>query len=242
MSLYEHVTTADTGRRSADVHPLLASAARDSSVDYAVKRPAARWAKRSLDLVIGIPLLLLLLVVGPILAVVVAVTSPGPVLFRQLRTGRGGRQFHMFKLRTMYADAEDRLERDPELMALYLENDYKIPAELDPRITPVGRVLRKLSLDELPQILNVVLGQMSLVGPRPIVAQQVIDLYGDDMDAYLATRPGLTGRWQVSGRSEVTRANRAELDRAYAEDWSLLGDLVILLRTFPTVLSARGAH
>lgn len=225
-----------------DYHPALVMAAGAADVDYAVSTRWARFAKRSLDLAAVVPLLALLLLVAPVLVLAIAVTSRGPILFRQVRTGRGGRQFVMYKFRTMHRDAEERLERDPELMRTYLENDYKVPLAKDPRVTSVGRIMRKLSIDELPQALNVLLGHMSLVGPRPIVAQQVIDLYGDDIDAYLSTRPGLTGRWQVSGRSDVTRADRAELDMAYANGWTFLGDIAILLRTIPTVLSTRGAH
>lgn len=225
-----------------DYHPALVLAADASTSAYAVASRRARFTKRTLDLVAVAPLLLLLALVSPVLVLAIALTSRGPILFRQVRTGRGGRQFVMYKFRTMHRDAEERLERDPELMRTYLENDYKVPLAKDPRVTSVGRIMRKLSIDELPQALNVLLGHMSLVGPRPIVAQQVIDLYGDDIDAYLSTRPGLTGRWQVSGRSEVTRADRAELDLLYAQEWTFLGDIAILLRTIPTVLSTRGAH
>lgn len=223
-------------------HPLLVTASNDRYSDCAVNTPRARFLKRSLDLLGAAPLFLGFLLVAPFLMAAIALTSRGPIFFRQVRTGRNGRQFVMFKFRTMHRDAEQRLEADPALMRAYLENDYKVPLSQDPRVTSVGRVLRKWSLDELPQVINVVAGHMSLVGPRPIVAEQVLDLYGDDINAYLMCRPGLTGRWQVSGRSQVNHRERAEIDLAYAREWSLLGDIGILIRTLPTVLSTRGAH
>jgi undecaprenyl-phosphate galactose phosphotransferase len=213
-----------------------------SDAALAVAAPRARALKRSLDLAGAVPLVLLLVVVGPFLALAIATTSRGPILFRQTRTARDGRQFTMLKFRTMHRDAEERLERDPQLLAEYLANDFKVPLRSDPRVTRVGRVLRKLSLDEIPQALNVLKGDMSLVGPRPIVAAQVRDLYGEDAEAYLVCKPGLTGMWQASGRSTVARGDRASLDREYAETWTFAGDIVILFKTIPTVLSTRGAH
>lgn len=220
-------------------HPLLAG---ERSSDYAVATPRARFLKRTLDLVAVTPLVLGFLAIAPFLVAAVALTSRGPVFFRQVRTGRDGRQFVMYKFRTMHRDAEQRLEADPELLRTYLENDFKVPLSADPRVTAVGRVLRKFSIDELPQTINVLAGHMSLVGPRPIVAEQVLDLYSDDLDVYLSCRPGLTGRWQVSGRSDVTKGDRAQLDLEYARDWTMMGDVAILFRTLPTVLSTRGAH
>lgn len=209
---------------------------------FAVATPRARFLKRSLDLAGAVPLVLLMALLAPFIAVAIAMTSKGPVFFKHTRTARDGRQFTMLKFRTMHPDAEARLERDPELLAEYLANDFKVPLRADPRVTRVGRVLRKLSLDELPQAVNVFRGDMSLVGPRPIVAAQVQDLYGEDADVYLVCKPGLTGRWQVSGRSSVGANDRAHLDRQYVETWTLMGDVSILLRTIPTVLSTRGAH
>jgi lipopolysaccharide/colanic/teichoic acid biosynthesis glycosyltransferase len=215
---------------------------RSGETEVALTTPRARVLKRSLDLLGVLPLLLLLLAVTPFVALAILTTSRGPVLFRHTRTARDGRPFTMLKFRTMHTDAEERLERDPELLAAYLANDFKVPLRMDPRVTRVGRVLRKYSLDELPQALNVLRGDMSLVGPRPIVAAQVRDLYGDDQDAYLLCKPGLTGQWQVSGRSSVVSDDRASLDREYVEGWTLHGDILILLKTIPTVLSTHGAH
>lgn len=204
--------------------------------------PAGRaLRKRALD--VGLTLLvlpavgLLCLVIG----LVVAITSRGPVLFLQERVGLGGRHFRMVKFRTMHVNAESQLRSDPALWDEYVRNDFKLPASRENRVTPVGRFLRRSSLDELPQLLNVLRGHMSLVGPRPIVPAE-IERYGRDKAAYLSVRPGITGTWQVNGRSGVGYPDRTVLDREYAESWTLRKDMGILLRTPIAVLSSRGAH
>ena len=207
-----------------------------------IERPVARATKRLLDLLIGIPLFLFFLLLYPVVAVLLKISSPGPVLFTQTRVGRGGEPFAMHKFRSMHTDAEARLEADPELLEIYLKNGFKVPAAVDPRITRVGRWLRKASLDELPQAICILRGTMSVVGPRPVVAEQVVALYGDAPETYIACKPGLTGLWQISGRAKVLDENRARLDAAYVNEWSIRGDLHILMRTVPVVLSARGAH
>ena len=207
-----------------------------------IQAPVPRALKRAMDLAAAIPLCIAFALVYPFIAVALKATSRGPVLFRQVRVGRGGRPATVFKFRSMVVDAEGRLEADPELYRQYVENGFKIPASVDPRITKVGRVLRRTSLDELPQAICLLLGTMTLVGPRPVLPDEVSVLYGDASPYYLACKPGLTGLWQVSGRSNVTDRERAELDVAYANGWSLLGDLRILVRTVPVVLSAHGAH
>jgi lipopolysaccharide/colanic/teichoic acid biosynthesis glycosyltransferase len=176
-----------------------------------------------------------------ICAALVKVTSRGPAVFRQQRVGLGGETFSMYKFRTMRADAEERLHSDPDMWDRYVANDYKLPAELDARITPVGRFLRRSSLDELPQILNVLGGSMSLVGPRPVVPSEVAK-YGDHAATYLSVRPGLTGAWQVNGRSTVDYPDRVALDAEYVRTWSLWQDVKILARTPLAVISARGAY
>lgn len=202
----------------------------------------ARILKRALDLLAAIPLCVAFAVVFPFVAIAMKATSKGPVLFRQVRVGRDGAPITVFKFRSMSVDAEGRLEADPELYRQYVENGFKIPASIDPRITTVGRFLRRTSIDELPQAMCLLTGAMSLVGPRPILAEQVPVLYKDDVGYYLACKPGLTGLWQVSGRSTVTDDDRAQLDVSYATTWTLLADLRIILRTVPVVLSAHGAH
>jgi len=141
----------------------------------------------------------------------------------------------------MRTDAEEVLKSDPVLYKKFLENDCKLPPNEDPRIFPVGGILRGTSLDELPQLINVLIGDMSLVGPRPVVGPE-LENYGTASSILLAARPGMTGYWQVNGRSSVAYPERAEMDLHYIKRWSLLLDLKILLRTIPAVVSQRGAY
>jgi exopolysaccharide production protein ExoY len=203
-------------------------------------RPATSRAKRALDILVVLAILPVVAVVGAVVTLLVATTSRGPILFSQERVGLGGRSFKMYKFRTMRPDAEGHLQQDSALWDEYVRNGYKIPAEIDRRITKVGRILRRSSLDELPQVLNVILGTMSLVGPRPIVPRE-LDNYGPHRGAYLSVRPGITGAWQVNGRSDVTYPQRVEYDREYIESWTLGRDLSILVRTPKAVITARGA-
>jgi lipopolysaccharide/colanic/teichoic acid biosynthesis glycosyltransferase len=203
--------------------------------------PATSRAKRALDVTLTIVSLPVVGVVCLIIAALVGASSRGPVFFLQERVGLGGRRFRMVKFRTMLVDAEDRLRQDPALWDDYVRNDFKLPNGRDPRVTAVGRFLRRSSLDELPQLINVLRGQMSLVGPRPIVPEE-IEKYGTDHVAYTAVRPGITGWWQVNGRSGVGYPERVDLDREYADSWTFWLDVEILLRTPLTVLRARGAH
>lgn len=202
--------------------------------------PATSRAKRALDLVVTITGLPLALVVGTVIAVLVVVTSRGPVFFVQERVGLGGRRFRMVKFRTMTVGAEERLRDDPALWEEYVRNGYKVPANVDHRVTSVGRFLRRSSLDELPQLVNVLRGHMSLVGPRPIVPAELAN-YGDQPDVYLGVKPGLTGWWQVNGRSGVGYPERVELDGYYAESWNFWLDVRILVRT-PFTLLRGGAY
>lgn len=185
----------------------------------------------------GSPLFLLL-------ALLVQISSPGPVFYVQRRVGRGYRRFGCIKFRTMRADADavlaQVLEESPEMRAEF-ERDFKLRD--DPRITPIGRFLRRSSLDELPQFFNVLRGEMSVVGPRPIVDKE-IERYSDYMDEVLSVRPGLTGLWQVSGRNNLSYAKRVRLDLAYARGRSFFLDLAIILRTFGVLLLPmdRGAY
>lgn len=198
-----------------------------------------RLAKRSLDVVGAVVGLLVLLPVLAVLAAIVKLSSDGPAVFGHERVGRRGTTFRCWKFRSMYADAEDRLKRDPELWARYVDNDFKLECDEDPRVTPIGRILRKTSLDELSQLVNVLLGHMSLVGPRPVVVPE-LGSYGAHAAAYLAVRPGITGPWQVNGRNDVRYPERAELDAAYVTGWTFWGDVSILLRTVPAVLRRHG--
>lgn len=207
-----------------------------------IQRRPGRVVKRTFDIVVGVPLALGVLLLLPLLAIIVRVDSPGPVFFSQERIGRGGRRIKVVKLRSMHADAERRLRADPVLYEHYVEHGFKLPQADDPRITRVGRLLRKWSLDELPQAFSVLGGSMSVVGPRPVVPVELQTLYGDRPDVYLVTKPGLTGLWQVSGRSKVGGHERVWLDEEYVDTWSPALDVRLLVRTVPAVLTARGAH
>lgn len=200
----------------------------------------ATSAKRAIDVVgAGLGLLMLAPLLAAI-ALIVRLSSPGPALFRQLRLGRGGRPFYVLKFRTMVTDAEKRLN---DLEAKNESSGVLFKIRNDPRVTPLGKFLRRTSLDELPQLINVFRGEMSLVGPRPLQLRDSRLLEVQDPRAFairLAVPPGITGPWQVSGRSEATD-NMVQLDLDYVENWSLALDLEILVRTLPAVLSARGA-
>ncbi len=199
--------------------------------------------KRSMDLAGALVGLVLLAPVILALALLIRLDSPGPVLFRQLRRGYRGRLFWVLKFRTMVVDAEQRLddlEKNNESSGGVL---FKLRD--DPRVTPLGRFLRRSSLDELPQLINVLRGEMSLVGPRPLQLRDSDKLRALDYVGYarrLQVMPGLTGPWQVGGRSEVDYANMVKLDVAYAQNWSLSRDLQIILQTFVVVLVGRGAY
>ncbi len=218
------------------------AASASTAPELGIERRTARFAKRTLDLLMAIPITALFVVLLPIVTLALKLTSPGPILFKQQRVGRDGRTITVYKFRSMRIDAEARLRADPELFEAYLRNGFKVPSRLDPRITRVGRFLRKTSLDELPQALCVLRGTMSAVGPRPVVPDELTALYHRHPEYYLACKPGLTGLWQVSGRSHVVHKNRTTLDELYATNWSLLWDLKILVRTIPAVLTAHGAH
>ena len=194
-----------------------------------------------MDIVITIALLPVALPAMAIIALAIKLRSKGPVLFRHERLGRDGRTFQMLKFRTMYMDATQRLETEPGLFAAYVVNDFKLSVDADPRIVPGGRFLRRTSLDELPQLFNVLGGSMSLVGPRPIVVGE-LECYGQHAWAYLGVKPGITGRWQTDGRNHVRYPERAQLDADYVATWSLRQDVVILLKTVPRVLRRHGAH
>jgi exopolysaccharide production protein ExoY len=222
---------------------LVPSAAR--SVRRIVAGPADRlWSragKRAFDVILATLMLVLLAPFFAIVAAVIRLGGPGPVLFGHRRIGRGGTSFRCLKFRTMFADAEARLNAllasDPRRAA-----EWAIHRKLDgdPRITPIGRLLRATSLDELPQLINVLRGEMSIVGPRPVTAEELLR-YGVSARAYKSVRPGITGLWQVSGRNDVSYRERVQFDHRYAREWSVLGDIVLVLRTPLAVISQRGA-
>ena len=192
-----------------------------TSMDYAITL---------IGMVIISPLLI-------ILALIVKLDSPGPIIYRRRVMGRGGTPFDAFKFRTMVINGDEILAAQPDLKARW-ERDQKL--ENDPRVTRCGNWMRKLSLDELPQLFNVLLGQMSLVGPRMFAPVEVVR-YGNAVDEILSVKPGITGLWQVSGRSNLSYQDRARLDLEYVGTRSVWMDLKLLLLTVPAVLQKRGA-
>ena len=196
--------------------------------------------KRAIDVVLSGAALAVLCVPMLAVAALVRISSAGPVLFRHGRVGRGGDEFALLKFRTMHRDSTERLMSDPELWKRYVDNDFKLPLADDPRVTRLGRMLRGTSLDELPQLINVLRGQMSLVGPRPVVARELHQRYGKLAAAYIQVRPGITGRWQTEGRESIRYPERAWLDVEYVANYRLRHDLAILRKTIPTVLARDG--
>ncbi|MFS8158758.1 MAG: sugar transferase [Candidatus Roizmanbacteria bacterium] len=191
-----------------------------------------------LGIIIGSPLLIAI-------ALLIKSDSPGPVIFRQKRMGLYGKEFRIFKFRTMVVDAEKVLENDPKLLEAYQKNSYKIKD--DPRVTKIGDFLRKSSLDELPQLFNIFSGDMSIVGPRAYKKDEMENQLSihPELKKFAETvidiKPGLTGMWQISGRSEIGFEKRILLDYDYANKKSILFDMAVMLKTVPVVLLSRGA-
>jgi exopolysaccharide production protein ExoY len=204
-------------------------------------RAANGVAKRAFDLIVASAALLFFSPAILTIILLIKVTDPGPILFRHTRVGRRGERFDCLKFRTMATDSEEQLAHilltDP-IAAEEWQNGQKLSN--DPRITRLGRILRKSSLDELPQLFNVLRGEMSVIGPRPITRAE-LNRYGKDRRYYLLVRPGMTGLWQVSGRSSTGYDKRIGYDREYLEEWSWLGELWILLMTIPAILNTRNA-
>jgi exopolysaccharide production protein ExoY len=211
-------------------------------VSVEIPRPIGLGLKRTADVLIALAAIFLL---APLLAIcfaAIALTSPGPALFRHRRIGFNGKPFFCLKFRTMVTDAPQRLQR-------LLESDPAAAAEWtatcklrhDPRITVIGALLRKSSLDELPQLFNVLRGDMSIVGPRPVTEVE-LDRYSSAVNAYLACRPGITGLWQVSGRSSTSYNRRVACDTFYAQNWSMALDTKILVVTLPSLLLTDSAY
>lgn len=208
-------------------------------VQLAAHRGTARpmALKRAVDIAVSATALVALAPILGLTALAIRLNSRGPALFRHRRVGAGGREFDCLKFRSMRQDAETILAADPSLRALYRANGYKLPEHLDHRVTAVGRWLRRSSIDELPQLVNVLRGEMSLVGPRPVVRDELEHYRGSER-LFLSMRPGMTGAWAVSGRHHVGYPARAELELGYVRRWSLRADLRILLGTLRAVLAA----
>jgi exopolysaccharide production protein ExoY len=228
----------DVNNLSSQQVPLLSLQA---SFDYQIKHIPV---KRGFDilfsllcLVIGAPIFLLI-------ALAIFLTSRGKVIYAHQRIGRGGKSFRCYKFRTMYANAEQKLK---DLLATHphlreeWERTYKL--KKDPRVTPIGSFLRKTSLDELPQFWNVLKGDLSIVGPRPVVQEEVDKYFGVKAYKILSIRPGLTGPWQVSGRSDIgCYQKRIQLDEHYVDNHSFLLDLKLIAKTIPAMISSKGAY
>jgi exopolysaccharide production protein ExoY len=204
--------------------------------------PLGGRAKRLLDLIAASSALLLVLPLFLLIAALIKLSDGGPIFYSHRRIGYNSRLFACLKFRTMVPNAEnvlpEHLRASPQAAREWCETRK---LKRDPRVTVIGSVLRQLSIDELPQLINVLRGEMSLVGPRPIVAEE-LEFYGEDAVLYLRARPGVTGAWQISGRNDLSYEQRVAFDRLYVESWSLWTDLVIIVRTIPAVLLAKGSY
>lgn len=204
--------------------------------------PGSQRMKRAMDIAVAVVLGVLALPLMVVIAAAILLESGGPVLFGHMRVGKGGRRFRLWKFRTMVVDGEEVLRRhlsgDP-----VRAREWALTHKLrnDPRVTRVGRLLRTTSLDELPQLWNVLRGDMSMVGPRPVVDEE-LNRYADAASLYLRVRPGLTGLWQVSGRNDTTYKQRIEIDKHYIRRWSPALDALVLLKTVRVVIVGKGAY
>ena len=201
------------------------------------------FTKRTFDIVFSLIVIALPLPLFLCIGLLIAITSKGKIIYGHKRMGRGGTPFYCYKFRTMYADADARLKEllktDPAIRAEW-ESSFKL--KNDPRITPLGKFLRKTSLDEFPQFWNVIKGDLSVVGPRPVVEDEMVKYFNKRAAIVLSIRPGLTGLWQVSGRSNVSYEERIRLDEEYVKTQSFWLDLKLIAKTLPAILSSRGAY
>lgn len=209
-----------------------------------VKHPSRGYlfAKRVTDIVLSVIALILL---SPVFLVIWLLDSfgdnKGPVFFKQTRIGMHHRPFKIYKFRSMIVNADEILHQDPELYQKYVANNYKLEPEEDPRITRLGRILRKTSLDEIPQFINILKGEMSLIGPRPVVKEEV-KIYGDRADKFLSVKPGAMGLWQASGRSNIGYPERCDLELSYVDHASYWYDCRILFKNLISIFKSTGAY
>ncbi|HFU4059848.1 TPA: sugar transferase [Streptococcus suis] len=203
-----------------------------------------RFGKRFFDILIG--LFGTILIFLPSLIIIAIFyqfgKNKGPIFFRQDRLGKDGKTFKIIKFRSMVVDAEKVLLEDKELYEKYVANSYKLLPEEDPRLTTIGGFIRRTSIDEFPQFVNVLLGDMSFIGPRPILDNELQEYTPDQQVKFLSVKPGVTGWWQVSGRSEVFYPERCELELYYVDNYSLAMDFKIVMMTFSKVITGHGAH
>ncbi len=202
-----------------------------------------RIIKRTFDLTVSIFGLICILPFFIIIGILIKLTSPGPIFFLHKRIGKNGKEIKVYKFRTMYKDSKERLDKllkeNPEAKEEW-EKNFKL--KNDPRVTFIGKILRKTSIDELPQVINVIKGDMSLVGPRPVIQEEISNYYREFKQYYYSVLPGITGLWQVSGRSDTDYDFRVQTDVWYVQNWSLWLDIMILLRTIGVVLKREGAY
>lgn len=236
-----------SGRHAVAAAPRRAIAAAEppvhrSHVLETQERPIGGFLKRAFDVLFAASALVMLAPVMATIALGVRLHDGGPIFYGHARVGRGGRMFKCLKFRSMAKDSQALLDRhlaaNPAAAAEW-RRTFKLRD--DPRITPIGKFIRKTSLDELPQLLNILRGEMSVVGPRPVVSDE-LDRYRLARIHYLRARPGLTGLWQVSGRNETSYEERIHFDKRYVLEWSLIGDIAIVLKTVPALLLARGVY
>ena len=202
------------------------------------KRNVYLHIKRFFDIVISTIGLIVLSPVFLILAIIVKVDSKGPIFFAHTRIGKNGKKFKMYKFRTMYENAQDMIKDfTPEQMKEYKENSK---LENDPRITKIGKILRKTSLDELPQIINILKGELSIIGPRPIIEPE-LEKYEENKEKFLSLTPGLTGYWQANGRSNTTYEERMQMELYYVDNMSFKLDIKIFFKTILSVIKREGA-
>ena len=200
--------------------------------------------KRLLDIIVSLTLAIIFLPIWLIVPLLIVLTSQGPIIYRHKRVGKNGKDFSMYKFRSMVVDADYILhQKDKNLLKKFKKMDWKLEAKDDPRITPLGRILRALTIDEFPQLFNVLTGEMSMVGPRAYLHTELIEQVKKYpttkslMSVVLSTKPGITGLWQVSGRNEVTFDKRVGLDAEYVRHMSLWNDIVILWKTPKAMIS-----
>lgn len=198
--------------------------------------------KRTIDILFTIIGLIIAIPIFIIISIISFFENPkGPIFFKQKRIGEYGEIFYIYKFRSMVLNAEEKLKNNKELYEKYIKNNYKLEPHEDPRITTLGKFLRRTSLDELPQLINVLKGEMSLIGPRPVVEEELKE-YGDRTDDFVSVKPGLTGYWQVSGRSDVGYPERVDIELFYVYNQSLILDLKIFIKTILIVITKKGAY
>lgn len=213
-----------------------------SSMSHKVNHSIYLAIKRFFDILISLIALVFVFVITVVIFLIDSFGSnKGPVFFRQKRIGKNHKVFYIYKYRSMVVNADKKLHANKKLYRLYVENNYKLPPEQDPRVTRFGKFLRKSSIDELPQFLNILKGEMSLIGPRPIVEEELKE-YGEEADKLLSVTPGAMGYWQASGRSRIPYPRRCQYELYYVDHASILFDLKIMFKCVISIFKADGAY